>query len=676
MYRLRTVDVWDTLLRRDCHPECIKLATALHLFLGWADRLRLDFRSHWDLYHARIDVERRLGEAARHDGRDDEYEIVEVLRHWLAAVCVQPPDEALPTELAEFELQMEMARSFPDSGIDSFLKDHEAERTLFLSDFYMNAEMLGRLLDAKGLAPLVRDGIASCDTGLNKRSGRLFRHVHATYGILPAEHVHVGDNAWSDVDSAQKSGVTALHYLPAAAHAERLERERLFSSREALFEHVRGLCRAEAVPLAQGKEAVHAAAFRMGADAAPLFIGFALWIAEQAVVGKVDQIRFLTREGEFFYQVFDAVFSGTAFFGHALPPYGILAVSRLSTFSASMRDLSVDEMSRIWNLFKSQSIGGLFATLGVNSDDFRDVLSRLGLEEEAVIQEPSVSPELERLFNDPAFAAAAQRSILAQRALLLDYLAQNGVKDSDRVGVVDIGWRGTIQDNLALVLPDTQFHGMYMGLRRFLNRQPGNVTKASYGPNENHSNESAELFEIFAALEMICASPHGSVVGYIREGEQVVPRRQVSCEENAAYDDFSLHFQQGVLLAVRQWRPFLERYVVSSDELRGIALRVWARLRSSPGNCLAETFLNTPQHDIFGFGQIFSRNQVPTLLAIYSAPFLKSRRREVIDFVRRVQWAAAIEQMQNIGSFHRWSLVQVFRAANRIKRYRARMRAR
>ncbi|WP_197538735.1 hydrolase [Azoarcus sp. KH32C] len=647
----------------------------MHLILGWTGRLRPEFRDHWDIYRARLEVERRLGQAARRDGRDDEYEIEEVLRHWLATVCTQPAETTLPATLAEFELQMEVKRSFPDVGIDAFMKGHEAERTLFLSDFYMNAQMLGRLLDAKGWGSLVRDGIVSCDAGLNKRSGRLFQHVHATYGISPEEHVHIGDNEWSDVDAARQFGVTALHYLPTAEHADRLKRERLFSSREALFEHVRALCTAEAAREARGKEVGHAAAFRLGADAAPLFIGFALWIAEQAVVEKLDRIFFLTREGEFFYEVFDALFSGTDFYGHKLPASETLAVSRLSTFPASMRDLSIVEMSRIWNLFKSQSIGGLFATLGVEIDDFRRALTELGLEANDVIEDPSRSPELERLFKDPAFLAATRRSIATQRALVLDYLAQCGVKDAARIGVVDIGWRGTIQDNLALISPSTHWHGMYLGLRRFMNRQPGNASKSSYGPNENLCDESIELFEIFAALEMLCTSSRGSVVGYGREDQYVTPRRQVSLEENAAYDDFSLHFQQGVLLAVRQWQPFLERYVVSSVELRSCALRVWAGLRSGPGSTLAETFLNTPQHDIFGFGQIFSRNQVPALGAIYAAPFVKSRRREVIDFVRRVQWSAAIEHMQGIGPFHRWSLVQVFRVANRIKRYRGRMRA-
>ena len=54
MYKVRTIDVWDTLLRRDCHPECIKLATAQHLFLGWTNQLKPEFGDSLALYKARL----------------------------------------------------------------------------------------------------------------------------------------------------------------------------------------------------------------------------------------------------------------------------------------------------------------------------------------------------------------------------------------------------------------------------------------------------------------------------------------------------------------------------------------------------------------------------------------------------------------------------------------------
>lgn len=668
MYKLRTIDVWDTLLRRDCHPECVKLATAQHLFLGWTDQLKPGFCDGWALYKARLEAERTLAEHARKDGKDDEYEITEVLTHWTEAVFAGLVPVGLPTRLAEFELSVEIARSYADPDISLFLSSHEAENTLFLSDFYMSSEMLGRLLAAKGLDTLVSDGFSSCDVGLNKRSGRVFRHIHSIHAVSPDKHVHIGDNEWSDVSSPRALGVHARHYLPESAHADRLARERLFSSREALFDHVRAECSTLARDASKGLSAKQAAALSLGTQAAPLFIGFALWIAEQTILQRLDRLYFFTREGEFFYKVFYALFPQGRLYGHDLPSGDILAVSRLSTFPPSMKDVSIQEMSRVWSLFKVQSVSGLFATLGMNIGQFSELLDTLGLKKTDVISDPENSLELRRLFETAAFADAVRNAVASQANLLQSYLRQSGVRSGERIGTVDIGWRGTIQDNIARLIPDAYFHGMYLGLRRVINAQPANVHKAAYGPDENTSTEPSALFTNFAAMELLCNSPYGTVVGYRVEDWRMIPQRHIDPEESAAYTEFLGPFQEGVLLAAQHWRSYLERYVVSSSELRTIALHIWDTLRRAPDEGLVDVYLRTPQHDIFCYGEIFKRSQYPSLSTIFLTPILASRRHQLIEFIRRVQWSEAIENATDIGPIHRSVLLLAFRAAHLVKR--------
>lgn len=668
MYKIRTIDVWDTLLRRDCHPECIKLATAQQLFLGWANHLKPGFRDGWVLYKARLEAERTLAVQAKAGGKDDEYEITQVLAQWSSAIFADtvPPD--LPNRLAEYELSVEVARSFADSDIVEFLRSHEAEKTLFLSDFYMSGEMLRCLLSAKGLNTLVAEGMSSCDVGLNKRSGQIFRHVHSIYAISPQEHVHIGDNEWSDVSSPRALGVNALHYLPESAHAERLAREYLFSSRETLFDHIRGECAALAQDATRGLSVKQAAALSLGIQAAPMFIGFALWIAEQAVLQKLERLYFFTREGEFFHKVFCTIFPQGRLFGHDLPPADILAVSRLSTFAPSMRDASIQEMSRIWSLFKVQSVSGLFITLGVDIGRFSELLDTLSLKETDVITDPESSPELRRLFETPAFAEAVENSLASQASILQSYLKQCGVYECNRVGIVDIGWRGTIQDNISLLVPAVHFHGMYLGLRRVINVQPGNAAKEAYVTDENTTSAPNSLFTNFAAMELLCNSPRGSVVGYTLDDGHAKAQRHVDKEENAAYDEFVKPFQEGVLLAAKHWQSYLERYVVTSNELHTVALHVWDKLRRTPDEGLVDAYLRTPQQDIFGYGEIFSRSQYPSLSTIFLSPILASRRRQLIEFIRRVQWSEAIENAKEIGPLHRTVLLLAFRAAHLVKR--------
>lgn len=676
MYKLKTVDVWDTLLRRDCHPECIKLATAAHVHFALQGCFKPNYQSLRAIYQARVDTEMQLAHAARDLGKDEEYEIVNVLGHWLSTILTEEYDTALPARFAEFELAVEVARTSPDPDIEAFLARYPAERTMFLSDFYMSASMLQRLLESNGLGHLIKEGISSCDVGLNKRSGALFKYVHETMGITPDEQVHIGDNAWSDVESPAQIGVLGVSFVPDHSHNARLQRESLFSSRSDLFQHLRTLQNQVIDSHLGTRGDKEAAAFRLGVEAAPLFIGQGLWIAEQAITQRLDKIFFLTREGEFFRRVYEELFPRLEIYGHPLPPHDDLEVSRLSTFVASMEHVTPQEFERIWSLNRSQKVAGLFSTLGLQSSEYSTLLSELGLQLNDVIENPEANEKLARLIAAPAFNNAIKKKIQQQRELLSEYLVNKGVVGSDKIGVVDIGWRGTIQDNLARTLPTSHIHGMYLGLRKVINPQSANVTKSAYGANELTDSDTGHLFEAFSVLEMLCTSDQGSVEQYVRPEDHVIAQRNVSLEENSSYDQFSRHFQDGVVLSAKIWGPYLERYVVFAEELRESALSVWKKLSISPNADLAKLFIETPQHDVFGFGEIFQKNRAPSLSTILLSPFAKNSRREVIDYIRRVQWTSAVKQLQDIGPIHRSLLVGLFMTANAIKRYRMKSRRR
>lgn len=676
MYKLKTVDVWDTLLRRNCHPECIKLATAAHVHFLLFGRFKAEYQSVWSIYQARVDTEMRLAHAARDLGIDEEYEIVDVLGHWLSLILAESYDLALPELIAEYELTVEMARTSPDPDIEAILAVYPSEKTMFLSDFYMSAPMLQRLIEKNGLGHLLTGGISSCDVGLNKRSGTLFKYVHETLAVQPHEHVHIGDNAWSDVESPAQFGILGISFVPEHTHSARLKHESLFSSRSDLFQHLRTLQnQALQTRLGSGVDQSENA-FRMGVEAAPLFMGQGLWVAEQAISQRLEKLFFLTREGEFFRRVYEQLFPTLEIYGHSLPLHGELEVSRLSTFVASMSDVVPQEFARIWRLNRSQKVSGLFSTLGLNTADFSIELEELDLQFDDVIENPETDSRLTRLIAAPLFQAEVRKRIQEQRELLTEYLSQNGIIGTNKIGVVDIGWRGTIQDNLAKVLPASHLHGMYLGLRKFINPQPVNATKSAYAADESLDGDTAQLFEVFGALEMLCNSDKGSAECYAKDGDHVIAKRSISIEENSTYENFSKHFQDGVIFATKIWAPYLERYVVSADDMRELGLAVWRKLSTNPDADLAKIFIETPQHDVFGFGDVFQKNRVPSLLSVFLSPFLKGPRREVIDYIRRVQWTSAVKQLKDIGFIHRSALVMLFTAANAYKRYRMKSRNR
>ncbi len=673
MYKLITVDIWDTLLRRDCHPECIKLATSWYLYYGWSANLKSRFTSGQKLYQSRLQCEKKLANKACTDGMDDEYDLYNVFICWIQDVFADEVPSFLVDELVAYELSVEKSRSYVDPHILSFIDSYDGDKIIFLSDFYMSSDLLLRLLTAKGLDSIISEGIASCDIGLNKRSGNLYRYVHQRYSVLPSEHLHIGDNVWSDVSAARAHGIRAVHYKPPAAHQKRIYIENLFISRNALFEEIRDKCQQNLDTCITSASSKQFRGMQLGVDSSILFIGFALWIGEQIVKEKLDRVYFLTREGEFFYRCFSTLFPDGQFFGHRLPPCEILAVSRLSTFSASLKEISIQEMLRIWNLFKVQSITGLFDTLGISKSRFAGLLRDLDLDLSDIIRDPENNEGLSRLFSSPTFLESARLSSVNSRELLLLYLKSKDVLTQSRIGIVDIGWRGTIQDNLALILPDIHVHGMYLGLRPFINRQPANASKDCFGPNENILQQPSDLFENFSLMEMLCNSSNGSVQGYSLDDSTVIPIRQIDYNEKIIHDEFVGPFQDGVVLATEVWSSYIDKHSISSNELRESSLGVWETLRKAPNRELTNAFLNTPQIDTFGYGDVFLRNGYPTLTTILLAVVSRKRRNQLFDFVRRLQWSAAIAGSDQLGFVHKKLLLYLFYAAREIKRLKLRL---
>ncbi|SAK51686.1 hypothetical protein AWB77_01330 [Caballeronia fortuita] len=674
MYKLRTIDVWDTLLRRRCHPEFAKLATALHAFLDPRLGISERFDSVWDVYRLRVEQEMELADAARAAGRDNEYEIVDVLTHWLKKLVDQEFDAGIPAQFADFEVNFELRHTYPDPTIRQVAEQHPAENTIFLSDFYMSAERLSTLLEGHGIDAFVPGGISSCDLGMNKRSGKLFGHVQALYQAAPAEHVHIGDNAVADVEVPRSLGVNVVGFLPEAEHAKRLDRELLFADRAALFQRIDAEVladlgeRADAFPALSAREA----AMRAGAHAAPLVIGFCLDIARRAIVEGLEQVYFFSREGEFFLRVWHALFPRGEYAGHVLPKASVLEVSRFATFCASLREVTPAEMRRLWNLYTTHSLAALLKSIGMEPESFSALCARHRLSLDEDITHPWKDERIQRLFADADFSSRIEERVRAERAALLAYLASQGLSDEARiVGIVDIGWRGTIQDNLALLLPAVQFRGHYLGLQRYLNEQPSNVSKRAFGPNRNETSEDASLLDAVAPIEMLFSSSAGSVCGYrtCGDGGKVAAIRAEPDVEHASSKDFIEGFQAGVLRGARAWAGHVEMCGITADELRKPALKIWASALENPLDEFVAAYSALNQNDVFGAGQFVDKSVVPGIGKLFRSLVSAQARREVIMYIRQNQWTAGIQGRRDLGVVHRTVLVLVMRLAQGYKRW-------
>ena len=605
MYRLRTVDVWDTLLRRRCHPDAVKLHTAGFLLRRHWSQVLPALRSGRLLLHCRLDVERELARSSAVDpGRDDEYALRDVLALWLERSTSNLSETPqLLAQLCDEELEQESRVSYADPTILDFLAGIPAEKTLFLSDFYMSADQLRELLSRKGLSEWVDEGCSSCDAGLNKRSGRLFEKIMQDMGISPGHYAHIGDNPVSDVRVPAKLGIAAMHYKNPAEQRLLRQRASWFRDRRKLFADIQVIAR-RAQPEQKSQLALEA--FDYGISLAPLFAGFGLFLLESAQRDQLGKLYFFSREGVFFSAIYRKLVATLGEFSHLAPPAIDLQVSRLATFCPSLRSCTMSEMSRLWSGFDSQSPRAWGLSLGLNLDVLRQICDRLQITFDASISAAASSSEFDRLLHDQQCRALVELQIRQKRELLQDYLRQSGLSEgSGRIGVVDIGWHGSIQDNIAHLYPNTQFQGYYLGLQRWHQPMPSNCLKRAYGPDLNLSEQYGSLFANLPLMEMLCNCAHGSVTGYERGSDAAVQATVSHLPGEAeVHEHLVSHVQRGVLHAMDTWASTIGEQALSSEELRETALKTWQRVLDRTPSWLRKAHAQMLHDEQFGRGTV------------------------------------------------------------------------
>src|SRR5262249_12673360 len=131
------------------------------------------------------------------------------------------------------------------------------------------------------------------------------------------------------------------------------------------------------------------------------------------------------------------------------------------------------------------------------------------------IQFPWNSASVRSLLRNPRFVADLSTYRDQARNALCILLREHEFDTQGSNVIVDIGWRGTIQDNIARAFPTTQIFGIYMGLQKFLNTQPSNVRKHALIADINAGNNRfADILNHVRPMEMLCNSSGGSVTSY------------------------------------------------------------------------------------------------------------------------------------------------------------------
>lgn len=497
-----------------------------------------------------------------------------------------PPDAAAVVAAVEVDVERTVSRVVP-GALDEITRARSNGRgqIVFVSDTPLPAAFLVELLAGAGAWRAGDRIYASAEVGASKYEGNLFDWVRNDLGVQASNLEHTGDDAHSDVRMARSRGWLARQL--GAARLNRYEGilERHAPMTDGLTSYMAGasrLARAEAI-----SEHTEAALADVAAGvAAPLLIGYALWMSQQVRRLNLEQLFFVARDGEVLLEVARPVFAAVNLEVECRYLYG----SRQAwQFAAAGLDMN----------FRP----GRLLTLDDEPRSARSILDRVHLdlgEAYAATSDPLLAPELAdvplvparqadvvALLGEEPLRRRLATDAAAQGDLLLEYLQQEGLGTGRRAGFVDIGWLGhmgrAVEDVLAAGDRPPPTAWLYLGLLEKAEQAAGPTMSerqhAFLFDLDRGFGVPQRLFGVQNLLEALCQASHGRTVGYRRSPTGVEPALERSAREEelvawglAAYRSVLL---RAVALLVRSPDIDLTAHVDLRPALSGVLHELW-----------------------------------------------------------------------------------------------------
>ncbi|MDR6234274.1 hypothetical protein [Pseudomonas oryzihabitans] len=526
------VDFFDTLVERGCHPESIKrywCSVIIDLFnIGL---------SASQLYIERIKAEEKLCQQSSKQGFSQEfrYDDMLFLLHNLLTCrgLINRAQDFLSFANVCLEIEESLEIKF-QKPVQSAIKKLRAEmkkgkKIYVLSDFYLSKKSLVKFIKHHGFFDIVTDVEVSSETLLTKRGGRAYEYIAKKLDLNRSDvkKIMFGDNLHSDVLAPKEHGFLSYH-LPNSCHIE------VFNDKKArvLIERIKALISEEAFDFSWVSCAIY------------LFIRRLYW---RLKADNVKDVYFFAREGEFLKKLFDkyqeSLFSNL---GLSKITSHYVLVSRRSTYLPSLNSLNSYTFNALFSQYSSVSLAAFLKSINLDKylGFFESKYSEIDFHE--VHLNLVLSAGYKCLIEDCEFESIYEQQRLEQREFLNSYLSKIFPEDQNQtITVVDVGWNGSIQDNMARAT-GRKFKGYYLGVFNTASCYENSVKEGLLFDLQFDRTRGDLIYNEFrAGFEVFMSASHGSIRRYSSNLEDFdVDHNE---DELAIYRQHILPFQEKTL---------------------------------------------------------------------------------------------------------------------------------
>lgn len=278
-YDVISFDVFDTLLFRPfSRPE------DLFYMVG----RRLDYL---DFKRLRMEAEEKARQDCLKRGKHCEVTLSDIYDR-LEKDAGVPKEEGMRAEL-----EMEETLCFANPYMREVFRflHNRGKRIIILSDMYLPAAVICHMLKKCGF-PEPETCLVSCEHGVSKSDGGLYRKVEKSFGQL--KYVHIGDNPVSDGENAKKAGWDTVPCVNVNIMGSPFRCTEMSAVTGSVY---RGLVNAHLHNGLQAWDRDYEYGFICGGI---FVLGYCQFIHSYAKANGIEKILFLARDGDILSQVY------------------------------------------------------------------------------------------------------------------------------------------------------------------------------------------------------------------------------------------------------------------------------------------------------------------------------------------------------------------------------------
>jgi len=613
-------DIFDTIVIREVHPEYVKKIFSKKL----KEHYRLDLTSD-EVYKFRFDIEAKLCKENQRNDYDLEFnfysftkELFNKLNDYNLLLIISYDD--FEKTCRQLEIESEINTQKIDENIISIFKDAQKNNIdiYCLSDFYLPKDMIEELFILHGIDQYFKNIFVSSEYLLTKRSGKLYKKI-LSENFNNQKIAMIGDNQHSDIKMAEEHGIDTF-WIDRKKQYEYYDYHMKNNSSTKIF-----------------KEKIHAILENThhSKNSNKIFyqeLSFTLYyyislLYFELVSKNIKDVFLFSREGEFLKKLLD-IYLKVNNIKTIRTHY--LIVSRKSTFITSLKPLKEEDFETLFRQYRKMSIMNFLKSLNFKPEEIIQIKDNFSKDINSIEEDLPTSKQYNELLGNDYFREIYENKRTFQKEYLKKYIEDFSVDVyKDGLAIVDVGWKGTIQDHIYKLYDKEVFvSGFYLGLVTDLMQDQKNQKIGlvfDYKKEDIYDKifkENISLFEVFLGAS------HGSADHYKENNNGFIePITHQEKEEKEIFKTIISPIQEVVYKKFIELTNEFKLSHISILDLKREVAKIHSRMIYSPTKEEIRFFRELYHYENFGLFEFSEFNK-------YQTDNYKHKIKNIVTFIK------------------------------------------